>query len=295
MERRLFEDGGYYLDNGASVCGECHIKAEQTVISCDEIREAAGISTVVLPSHLYSDHEYDKWGNVILPNGNRLKGELFYDESVQKIIAPVLHLFLKYVKYPRTYHVPWSQPDRRDDMYLSDMSQFEGRRVVVTEKMDGENTTMYNDYIHARSINSGGHESRKWVKGLWGKIGWEIPDEFRICGENLYAKHSVAYDDLKSYFLAFSMWDGNTCLDWDETLKYLEMLDLEHVPVLYEGMYDEDIVRGLEGREGWVIRLWDSFKYRDFRRSVAKKVNDDFVVGTHGHWFQRKIDKNHML
>ena len=35
----------------------------------------------------------DKWGNPILPNGQRLRGELFDDEGVQKILAPVLHLF----------------------------------------------------------------------------------------------------------------------------------------------------------------------------------------------------------
>ena len=55
IERRLFSDGGYYLDNGASVCGDCHIKAEQTVISPQELRDAAGIRKIVLPEHLYHD------------------------------------------------------------------------------------------------------------------------------------------------------------------------------------------------------------------------------------------------
>jgi len=27
IERRLFPDGGYYLDNGSSLCGDCHMKA----------------------------------------------------------------------------------------------------------------------------------------------------------------------------------------------------------------------------------------------------------------------------
>ena len=60
IERRLFENGGYYLDNGATVCGECHILAEQTVLSCEKIRELAGIETIILPEHLYSDNAYDK-------------------------------------------------------------------------------------------------------------------------------------------------------------------------------------------------------------------------------------------
>lgn len=42
IERRLWDDGGYYIDNGASLCGEHHIMAEQTTLSVEEIREKAG-------------------------------------------------------------------------------------------------------------------------------------------------------------------------------------------------------------------------------------------------------------
>ena len=112
IERRLWPDGGYYLDNGATLCGTpqtgCHIEAERTLLTCEEIRDAAGITNVILPPHLYSDERYDKWGNPYLPNGLRIRGELFDDASVQKVLAPVLSQFTKYVKYPRTYHLPWS-------------------------------------------------------------------------------------------------------------------------------------------------------------------------------------------
>jgi hypothetical protein len=86
LERRLFTDGGYYLENGASVCGPCHFDCEQTNVSVEDVRRAAGITRAVLPEHFYSDLSYDKWGNIVLENGMRLKGELFYDESVQKIL-----------------------------------------------------------------------------------------------------------------------------------------------------------------------------------------------------------------
>src|SRR5271168_2324564 len=69
IERRLFPDGGYYLDNGATLCEKHHILAEQTILTCEEIRESAGIKTIILPPHLYSDQRYEKWGNPIMPNG----------------------------------------------------------------------------------------------------------------------------------------------------------------------------------------------------------------------------------
>lgn len=76
MERRLFKDGGYYLDNGASLCEKHHMMAEQTVLSCEQIRSAAKIDCIVLPEHLYDDLTYDKWGNIIMPNGMRLKSKV---------------------------------------------------------------------------------------------------------------------------------------------------------------------------------------------------------------------------
>lgn len=301
IERRLFSNGGYYLDNGASLCSQHHIKAEETTLTCDEIRQAAGITHIILPEHLYDDAEYDKWGNIIQPNGSRLKGELFEDESVQKIIKPVLHEFSKYIKYPRTYHLPWSHT-LKDDRMMDNDDCFVDKIVVVTLKMDGENTTMYNDYIHARSINSDNHESRKWVKGLWSTFNYTLSEGLRLCGENLYAKHSMAYDDLESYFYLFSVWYNMTCLSWKETVEYAELLGIVHVPVLYHGMYNNNTIRDYfriyndrKPSEGYVIRLAGEFKYSDFRKSVGKYVNPDFrqmLNNSHGHWMSKKIEPN---
>ena len=143
MDRILFgETQGYCLSNGASVCPSCHIQAEQTRATCDELREAAGITEVILPEHLYKDNRYDKWSNIILPDGRRLKGELFFDESVQKILrlGGVLDQFCEYIKYPRTHHLPFSSKVTDDDRVLKDTKNFEDKRVIVTEKMYGENS-----------------------------------------------------------------------------------------------------------------------------------------------------------
>lgn len=301
IERRLFSDGGYYLDNGASLCEKHHIEAEQTTLSCDEIREKCGITKIVIPDHFYSDYDYDKWGNIMQPTGQRIKGELFYDESVQKILKQgnVLDLFQKHVKYPRTYHLPWSNL-LKDDRILKDDSHFVGKRVIVTLKMDGENTTMYNDYIHARSLESASHETRKWVKGLWSRINYFLDDNMRICGENLYAVHSIKYKNLKSYFMMFSMWMDNKCLSWDETVEYSKIIGLEIVPAIYDGIYDKDKIiaefsKYQKDNEGYVVRIADEFNYIDFRRSVAKFVLPEFrqaLNNSHGHWISKKVEVN---
>jgi len=304
LERRLFSNGGYYLDNGASLCGSHHIQAEETTLSCGDIRTACGITNIILPDHLYSGYDYDKWGNIILPNGQRIKGELFSDESVQKILIQggVLSLFQKYMKYPRTYHLPWSHL-LKDDRILENDDCFVGKDIVVTLKMDGENTTMYNNYIHARSVNSSSHETRNWVKGLWARVGYLLDDNMRICGENLYATHSIKYTSLSSYFMVFSMWVDHVCLSWDETVDYAEIMGLQTVPVIYRGLYDKNkIIQSFSpyqsDNEGYVVRISDEFTYANFRKSVAKYVLPEFrqvVNNSHGHWISKRVEPNELV
>jgi len=108
-------------------------------------------------------------------------------------------------KYPRTTHLPWSEGGSDDDRILRSTEHFRNKIVVVTEKMDGENTTMYSQHIHARSLDSKHHPSRDWVKNFWQQIRFNIPEGYRICGENMYGTHSIHYNNLKSYFLGFSI------------------------------------------------------------------------------------------
>ena len=296
VERRLWPDGGYYVDNGASVCEPCHLKAGSTEIGCEELREKCGIESILLPPHLYPDSRYDLWGNLILDNGYRLPGELFQDESVQKVLGPVLHLFRKHVKYPRTYHLPWSPGATRDDRVMEAI-KFEGHHVVVTEKMDGENTTFYNGFVHARALDYVSHPSRGRVKALHSRIQQDIPEGWRVCGENLTAVHSIRYEELPSFFLVFSIWDQyNRCLSWNDTVEYAEMLGLRTVPVLYKGVFDETVIRALydvtdrEKSEGYVVRIAESFPFRKFRDVVGKFVRSGHVQETHGHWYRRDIE-----
>lgn len=300
IERRLWTDGGYYLDNGVSLCELHHIEAEQTVLGCDRLRELAGIKAFPIPIHFYKDQPIDKWGNPILPNGMRLKGELFEDQSVQKILAPVLHLFTNRIKYPRTFHLPWSPGVSKDDRILADLSKLQAaNQIVVTVKQDGENTTLASDYAHARSIEYNPHPSRSWVKALHAKIAGDIPKGWRICGENLYAKHSIKYEHLIDFFQVFSIWDEhNWCLNWDETVEWCKLLGLTVIPTLYVGKWEETKLRNLyhpifnqDPCEGYVVRVFERFHYREFKDCVGKFVRADHVQ-SHGHWSHRQIEAN---
>ena len=119
---------------------------------------------------------------------------------------------IEYTKYPRTMNLPWSESNSSDDVWLKNCNHFIGKEVVVTEKMDGENTTIYPDgKTHARSIDSKHHPSRSWLKSQLTLFASDIPDNHRICGENLYACHSIFYSNLPDYFLVFGIYNNDIC------------------------------------------------------------------------------------
>ena len=202
-------------------------------------------------------------------------------------------------KYPRTPHLPWSPGRTKDDRVLQDVSHLEGKRLVATVKMDGENTTLYSDYYHARSLDSGDHPSRHIVKAFHASIKYLIPPGWRICGENMFARHSMEYHNLPSYFLAFSVWnEHNICLSWPDTIDFLIDLNIHTPqqftfdPMLSLKETDERYHRIFEDREeGYVVRLYDQFKYEDFGRSVAKYVRAGHVQ-TDEHWMHKKVIPN---
>ena len=208
-------------------------------------------------------------------------------------------------KFPKIAHLPWSEgvDTRSDRIWTAQQVQkaFAGKEVVVTEKMDGENTSMYRDYLHARSIDGRHHPSRDWVKQLHARIAHHIPDDWRICGENLYARHSIAYTDLPSFFLVFAIYnERNVCLSWGETLQWAKRFGLSCVPELYRGLYNEQAVaacysgRSVFGeslQEGYVVRLAAAIPWDQHTASITKFVRQGHVQ-TDEHWMSGEIVRN---
>lgn len=204
------------------------------------------------------------------------------------------------IKFPRIAHLPWSPGRSADDLGLCDLNALVAcPEVVVTEKLDGENTTLYPDYHHARSTTAKPHPSRTWLARLHATIRREIPPGFRVCGENIYAEHSIHYRGLPSYFLVFAIFDAATCLSWDETLAWCNATSLSTVPVLYRGPWDLRRVQNCwTGRsafdgeqEGYVVRAAGRFSFTDHTTRVAKYVRAHHVQ-TDEHWLHKKVVPN---
>lgn len=200
------------------------------------------------------------------------------------------------LKYPRTTHLP-SSPGYTSDDIRGDALCLLGKRVVITEKLDGENTSLYPDGMHARSLDSRSHPSRDWLKRWWGERQYMLAPDHRICGENVYARHSIAYENLEGYFYGFSVWYYRRCLCWEDTTNLLKQLDVPIVPVLWEGTFKLEVVDELLAKldltrvEGLVVRLASGFEYDAFNSSVAKWVRSNHVQ-TDEHWMTQAVVPN---
>lgn len=184
---------------------------------------------------------------------------------------------------------------KKYDIEVSKNHNFFANGILV------HNSSIYKDYFHARSLTDDSHASRDWLKNFASGIQFELPDNMRICGENLFAEHSIHYTNLESYFYGFSLWRDNVCLSWDDTTEWFDILGIYTVPVIFEGIYNEEEIKRLykpmfkdNEMEGWVIRLRNEFNYSNFRRSVAKFVRANHIRNVKHNWKTQRIIKNEL-
>lgn len=206
-------------------------------------------------------------------------------------------------KYPRTLHLPFSPGTTSDDRIASDTSPLTtGRRIVITEKLDGENTCLNARGVFARS--HGAPTRNPWASYLM-PLHAQLKNalgSLELFGESVYAVHSICYGNLESYFYLFAIRDGARWLSWEEVTEYAQMIDVPTVPLLYDGsLRPEDLrpcvevlVAGTSRKsarsplppspiEGIVVRVAETFDDTDFSERVFKWVRKGHVQ-TSQHW-----------
>lgn len=206
------------------------------------------------------------------------------------------------IKYPRTFHLPYSLGATSDDKRLSGnwFDAYAGREIVITEKLDGENTALTRNDCFARSHSVATRSA--WTQNLWGSNGliWKIKDligvEESIYGENLYGVHSIYYDRLPCYWFMFAANNGEYWYSWNEIEELSEILGVRTVPVLWKGIVNseeqlKDLVTKFASqpsafgktREGCVVRNSCGFLLDCFCYNVCKFVRANHVQ-TDEHW-----------
>jgi len=228
-------------------------------------------------------------------------------------------------KYNRSLHAHISLGSTSDDRfmprgYVEAFANME--KLILTEKLDGQNNCFRKDGLFARSHAS--TSMLPWDKPMrerWNLIKNDL-DEYEIFGENMYGVHSVAYNKLESYFYVFAVRVKDVWLSWEEVKEVASMFDFPTVPQipitkklseLYKESKNENKIlaqwfkenlnisweesvktSGLLGgynphtlepaSEGFIVRNANEFKTNDGILNVApNEFNNLFKVVREGH------------
>lgn len=313
IERKLWEDGGYFPANGASVCNPHHRMAEENIIPPQAFWRWAGVDNPVVPVEDTTDGEgyidVDKWG--------------------EPLESPAWQEHRKYIKYPSTRHLPFSHEREADDTAHREVDAFLDIPLVATIKMDGGNCMLVQDPDDPIRARNGRHADKEhfdmakqwyWENNLYS----DIPEYLQIFGEWLYAKHSIHYgcdcdeecEDvgpaLRDYFQVFGVYDTryNLWLGWHETQQVAQEIGLTMTPkatppAFSIGEFDNrqefwDYAWGLsqnvvnQGHEGIVIRSALPFHYGQIEERLGKYVRPGHVKEGETHWSKRPLVQNRL-
>jgi len=213
-------------------------------------------------------------------------------------------------KYNRTFHLPWSPGATNDDKIAISVDSLIGVPIVITEKMDGSNVSLEMAGCFARTHSGApSHPSFDRLKVLHAGVKFIIPEDVQLFGEWCYAKHSIEYNELPSYFMLFGVrylkeTEENIWGHWDDVVMWSGDLGVATVPVLFEGIVksEKELQQLTESlmiepsacggiREGIVVRRWEKFEDDKFPISVMKCVRANHVQTTE-HWKDQEIIKN---
>lgn len=220
----------------------------------------------------------------------------------------------KYIyKFPRTQHIFNIGGATADDRILdtSDYNLFlNNNDVFIAEKVDGAQmgfsiNETYKILAQNRShyVNSKSHSQfeklDKWIIDHSEAL-YEILDEDTILfGEWLYSKHSISYDLLPDYFLAFDLYSKKKNLFYNRDIleEKLKDTNIHFVREMYRGKIKDknQLLKLIENKsiytnervEGIYLKIFDG-KYVKKR---SKLVRNDFIIGNE-HWTKRGIKKN---
>lgn len=218
-------------------------------------------------------------------------------------------------KFPSTPHLAWLGTEPvRDDKVLTplEVTALLAHEVEIEEKIDGANLGISFDEQGAIRFQNRGNWLAGKLTGQWERLrGWaagheallrtHLPPDHVLFGEWCYARHSIPYDRLPDWFIAFDVYDSATDRYWSMERRdsLLAKIGLSAVPKIAREhftlselieMLNESSAFGPDRREGLYLRV----EQADWLISRAKLVRPEFVQQIGDHWSKGPLYPNHL-
>lgn len=219
-----------------------------------------------------------------------------------------------FFRFPSTpYLVAPRGLDVRADKVLSaeERAQLLDRTLRVEEKVDGQNLGISSNgdgllfqsrgsYIELGGRHFQGLES--WVKPRAARIDEALGTQLVLFGEWMAITHSVRYDRLPDWFLAFDVFDRDTGEFWPAAMRdeLAAELGLATTPLIAEGRFTlEELIDLTEARSGFGRETMEGVVLRAVgpgsSPARAKLVRPDFVQQIEEHWTKGPQRRNRLL
>jgi ATP-dependent RNA circularization protein (DNA/RNA ligase family) len=219
-----------------------------------------------------------------------------------------------FFRFPHTPHIAWlAAGTPRDDKVLSpdEGKALLSQPVVVEEKLDGANMGISFNSEGVLHVQNRGQYLNKPYGGQFARLDeWlvvredalfdALGDQLMLFGEWCAARHSLDYETLPDWFLAFDVYDRATGRFWSTRRRHelAKRLQVREVPRVSRGVTTlEELIEWVRAHrshyrdgtlEGVVIRQEDE----DWLLGRAKLVRPDFVQAIEEHWRHRTIEWN---
>lgn len=216
-----------------------------------------------------------------------------------------------FYKFPSTPYIETDIHIKRSDKILrqDEVETILSQPVWIEEKIDGANLGIsFNGNGDLQLQNRGSYllqpfegqwkPLKNWLSCHETKIFDVLTDQYILFGEWCYAKHSIDYNALPDWFIAFDIFDKEQerFLSVKQRKKYLSQMEIKEVPQLGYGIYHiEELFQfvgkskyGDESCEGIYIRQ-DEKEYLKYR---AKMVRGAFKQNITGHWSKGMLHCN---
>jgi len=215
-------------------------------------------------------------------------------------------------KFPKTPHLTvLEEVSIRDDKVMTEQErdEFLTNYISVEEKVDGANLGIsFSDEGELMLQNRGSYLHKPYI-GQWKPLqNWLdthqerlfdiLTNKYILFGEWCYAKHSIYYDRLPDWFLAFDLYDvkKSRFLCRNKRNDLLDKTGIAIIREIAQGCFSFDKVRQLITKSTYNDELVEGLYLRadegDWLKARAKLVRPQFMQQIGDHWSKKRIVVN---
>jgi ATP-dependent RNA circularization protein (DNA/RNA ligase family) len=212
-------------------------------------------------------------------------------------------------KYEKTYRIliPEINVKGKFDLSKQQTTDLLNGEVVVEEKMDGANVGIirHKKGFHLQKRGSlmgqGEHEQFGFFYNWAYRQNYEkltkLPMHYLVYGELVYATHTIYYDRLPDFFLAFDIFTGQKGLNYEDRNTFCRDYGFHQVPLIAKGGFLKTDLFNLIPNKSVYGEVAEEIVVKRYRKNEylrGKIVKAEFIkqLDESDHWMNSNVKRN---